>query len=178
MKKKNSLLGLEKKTNFYEFGQNNSGGSFVTDKNLCHRIVIEAYSEEAAIAKAEEFGCYWDGCDAGMDCPCCGDRWYRSPDVFDLAHYNKIGYPVGFYDHYKDAESRWFKAYGGYPRKEEPKWKKQSSFKKFEGLIYFDSIEQYYQFLANEHGGWTEPSVRIFYLDGSKKEIFTKKIKD
>jgi hypothetical protein len=60
---------------FFEFSQNNSGGSFHTDKNVCHRLFIEADSLDSAVSKAEELGCYWDGVRDGLDCPCCGDRW-------------------------------------------------------------------------------------------------------
>lgn len=31
-----------KTAKFYEYNQNNSGGSFIVDKNLCHRLMIEA----------------------------------------------------------------------------------------------------------------------------------------
>ena len=61
--------------NFYEFRQNNSGGSFDTDMPRC--LWIEASSEEEACAIAEEHGVYFDGIDKGIDCECCGDRWYR-----------------------------------------------------------------------------------------------------
>lgn len=61
--------------NFYEFRQNNSGGSFNTKMPLY--MWIEASSKEEACAIAEEHGVYFDGVDEGMDCPCCGDRWYR-----------------------------------------------------------------------------------------------------
>jgi hypothetical protein len=57
--------------------QNNSGGSFDTTDTLCHRLFIEAENDAAAEAKAESLGCYWDGCENDMDCPCCGDRWSR-----------------------------------------------------------------------------------------------------
>lgn len=60
---------------FYGFNQNNSGGHFVVDDSLCHRLFIEADDKDEAISKAEELGCYWDGVDKGIDCPCCGDRW-------------------------------------------------------------------------------------------------------
>lgn len=45
--------------NWYEFTQNNSGGYFVVDKNVCHRMLIEASSFDEAIEKAEKLGCYW-----------------------------------------------------------------------------------------------------------------------
>jgi len=41
---------------FYEFTQNNTGGSFVTDNKLCHRVIVEASSEKEAIRKAETMG--------------------------------------------------------------------------------------------------------------------------
>lgn len=63
--------------NWYEFPQNNSGGRFITDDKVCHLIYIQAESEEEAIEKAEELGCYWDGVNKGIDCPCCGDRWSK-----------------------------------------------------------------------------------------------------
>ena len=69
---------------FYEFDQNNSGGVFITDNNLCHRLYIEADSIDEAISKAEELGCYWDGVTKGLDCPCCGDRWYQPYESLDF----------------------------------------------------------------------------------------------
>jgi hypothetical protein len=62
---------------FYEFNQNNTGGRFDFDEEagITHWVIVEADSESEAVRKAEEIGLYWDGCDAGMDCPCCGDRW-------------------------------------------------------------------------------------------------------
>lgn len=62
---------------FYELTQNNSGGYFIVDEKVCHRLFIEATSEEEAIRKAESLGCYWDGVENGNDCSCCGDRWSK-----------------------------------------------------------------------------------------------------
>lgn len=89
--KREKFFAIEKKKvpRFYEFSQTNSGGLFIINTNLCHRIVIEALSEEDAICKAEDLGCYWNGCDKGIDCPCCGDQWYKSPSVFDIEEYKK-----------------------------------------------------------------------------------------
>ena len=63
---------------FYEYNQNNSGGSFDFDASMgiTHHVIIEANSPEEANHKAEDIGLYFDGCDKGLDCPCCGDRWY------------------------------------------------------------------------------------------------------
>lgn len=66
---------------FYQFDQNNSGGSFDVDDKVCHRLFIEADSEEEATSKAEFLGVYFNGCDDGIDCYCCGDRWYGSEEV-------------------------------------------------------------------------------------------------
>lgn len=61
---------------FFEFIQNNSGGSFVQNETLCHIVIIEAGGLNEALDKAEDLGCYFDGVSKGIDCPCCGDRWY------------------------------------------------------------------------------------------------------
>lgn len=71
---------------FYQFDQNNSGGVFDVDDKVCHRLFIEADSEGEACAKAEELGCYWDGVEKEIDCPCCGDRWYF-PDVVNFENW-------------------------------------------------------------------------------------------
>jgi hypothetical protein len=66
---------------FYIWNQNNSGGSFDVNKDLSHRVVIEADSYDLAEAKAFDFGIYYDGVDKGRDCDCCGDRWYGGHEV-------------------------------------------------------------------------------------------------
>lgn len=58
---------------YFTFRQNNSGGSFIKP---AHNVVIEADSADDANHRAEAIGLYFDGCDDGMDCECCGDRWY------------------------------------------------------------------------------------------------------
>ena len=67
------------KTKFYEFIQNNSGGSFVNSEKdgICEYVIIEALNANDANNRAEDIGLYFDGCDNGRDCPCCGDRWYK-----------------------------------------------------------------------------------------------------
>lgn len=59
---------------FYPFKQNNSGGYF-NEPAIC--VIIEADSADEANMKAEEEGIYFDGCYDRIDCPCCGDRWYK-----------------------------------------------------------------------------------------------------
>lgn len=65
------------KNRYFEFRQNNSGGSFdINDaQGIGPRVWIEAVNLQNAILRAEGLGLYWDGVDKGMDCPCCGDRW-------------------------------------------------------------------------------------------------------
>lgn len=66
---------------WFKFDQNNSGGSFDFDDKLTHRLFIEADTEEEAEAKAFEMGVYYNGCENGLDCPCCGDRWYGCEEL-------------------------------------------------------------------------------------------------
>jgi hypothetical protein len=63
---------------FFHFNQNNTGGVWQFDDAVTHHVVIEADSSEDADKRAEAIGIYFDGCESGMDCRCCGDRWYRT----------------------------------------------------------------------------------------------------
>jgi len=114
---------------FYEFSQNNSGGSFVVNKKLTHRLFVEADSVEEACVFAKSLGCYWNGVDEGLDCDCCGDRWHKPWDD------DGVTYPY--------------------------EWSK--------GIV-FNSVEEHAQYVANNYG-MTVPDARIFYKDGSVKEI-------
>jgi hypothetical protein len=63
---------------FYAYRQNNSGGSFHIDESagISRCVVVEANSSDEADRKAIEIGLYFNGCEIGRDCSCCGDRWY------------------------------------------------------------------------------------------------------
>jgi len=63
---------------FFEFRQNNSGGSFYINdgRGIGPRVWIEAEDANHANEIAERLGIYFDGVNDGMDCGCCGDRWY------------------------------------------------------------------------------------------------------
>lgn len=63
---------------FYHYSQNNSGGSFDNDDRVCHHVIVEADSADEADVRAESIGLYFDGVERGLDCSCCGDRWYRA----------------------------------------------------------------------------------------------------
>lgn len=74
---------------FYQFRQNNSGGSF---SYPAINVIVEALDVNHANSIAENNGVYFNGCDSGQDCDCCGDRWYpqynesnatNSPMVYD-----------------------------------------------------------------------------------------------
>lgn len=67
----------ELKTKYYKFWQNNSGGYFVNNDDVREYVIIEALDENHANSIAEDIGIYFDGVAYGMDCECCGDRWYR-----------------------------------------------------------------------------------------------------
>lgn len=75
---------------FYHYTQNNSGGSFVIDQDLAHHVIIEAHSVEDANERAESIGLYFDGCETGVDCDCCGDRWYRQTSWDDGTEFPMI----------------------------------------------------------------------------------------
>lgn len=150
---------------FFEFSQNNSGGHFDVDEKVTHRVLIEAESADEATEIAESLGMYWDGCDEGMDCPCCGDRWYRpwSNDgiVFPYA-YGAFGE--------KEANSI-CESYGA-----ELKKRDKESIGGREWDVLFNTPEEYMQYLADAYG-WTKPDGYIHYKDGRKVSIYSKKVK-
>ena len=151
---------------FYEFCQNNSGGFFMVDDKVCHRLFIEAKTFADAVDKAEELGCYWNGVEEGIDCECCGDRWLLYEDIVDIEKYKTEGYKVSFL-----SKKDWSKYRKKYRIIQEPKAEKGYVSTWIVGAIGFDNIEEYAQFLANEYG-WTTPDTRIYYQDGTVKEFF------
>lgn len=99
---------------FYEYSQNNSGGSFIMNDEVAHFVIIEADSADEANGKAEEVGIYFDD-DYSMDCECCGTRWSRAwsnegeekPTIYgqDIADYRDMWSGDKAYAHvyYKDG---------------------------------------------------------------------------
>ena len=73
------------KEKVYLFDQNNSFGRFIKNDTLCPRVYITAKNAEEANRKAESIGIHFDGVADGIDCPCCGDRWYpvNENDIVD-----------------------------------------------------------------------------------------------
>lgn len=83
-------------TKFFYFDQNNTGGYF--DESMGYAVIIEAESAKKANAKLEALGGYFNGCADGVDCPCCGDRWYRVEDRDGKdypSYYSKVHNPEG-----------------------------------------------------------------------------------
>lgn len=60
---------------FYQYRQNNSGGSHEINENVTLNVYVQASSPEEADARAKRIGIYFDGVDNNVDCECCGDRW-------------------------------------------------------------------------------------------------------
>jgi hypothetical protein len=76
---------IEVNTKFYRFDQNNSGGDFRIDdeEGIGPLVWIEALNKDHANLRAEELGIYFNGCQKGRDCSCCGDRWTTQWDEED-----------------------------------------------------------------------------------------------
>lgn len=108
---------------FFNYRQNNSGGSFILDEDIRIQVIVEAESAEEADRLAESHGVYFDGCATGYDCSCCGDRWseswddgtdvpqhYGDPYVDEVEDYNDAIAVV----YYKDGTRKYFTFKGSY----------------------------------------------------------------
>jgi hypothetical protein len=64
---------------FYTYDQNNSGGVFDVNEWVTKFVIVEADNAADADKRAQDIvGIYFNGVDDGIDCPCCGDRWYST----------------------------------------------------------------------------------------------------
>ena len=98
---------------FYTFNQNNSGGrfDFFPNKGISQHVIIEASSADDANDRAERIGLYFDGCEVGLDCSCCGDRWHMAwrddgkdvPMVYSDKVVESSGDVADVYIHYADG---------------------------------------------------------------------------
>ena len=149
---------------YYLFNQNNSGGSFVVDNNLCHRVMIQARNEQEANNIAEEMGVYFNGCERDMDCECCGDRWYH-PDEMTFP------YTYGAFNDEEQAQTIVL-TYNAKMVKSKKKTTSTDKRKYFD--IIFPTPESYLQYMADEHG-WTKPDGRIFYKGGRVVSVYKDK---
>jgi len=97
---------------FYTYSQNNTGGFLLDSRNGISRyVIIEAVSADSANASAENIGIYFDGCENGVDCNCCGDRWYKvdeldgkdQPTIYGVTNFVFESENVNGYIHYADG---------------------------------------------------------------------------
>ncbi len=84
---------------YFTYSQNNSGGTFVvdTDAGINRHVIIRAESAEKANGFAQLIGIYFDGVEQGIDCSCCGDRWFRADDYEGCACAEIYGVPAQDY---------------------------------------------------------------------------------
>ena len=102
---------------FYTFSQNNSGGSFYVDHRggISEFVIIEAESADQANERAEEIGLYFDGCDIGYDCECCGDRWHQADEYDGTGNPEVYGRnPHGFRTGGNYVSFKWVEGADGY----------------------------------------------------------------
>ena len=140
---------------FFEYNQNNSGGSFDVDSQVCHRVIIEANDKDDAYFIAQSKGIYFNGVHNGKDCECCGDRWSPQDEPVDLNNGS-----------YTEHEAK--KLADKYGAKCVKATRKYAS---YTHDVVYPNIESYAQYLADTYG-WTSPDARIFYKDGTIKEVF------
>lgn len=78
---------------WFHFHQNNSGGRYRNDhaRGIGHDVWIEGRDVDDANRRAEGIGLYFDGCDTGQDCSCCGDRWSRAYQFRDEPQGDDLG---------------------------------------------------------------------------------------
>jgi hypothetical protein len=95
---------------YYTFYQNNSGGIFDITSDVAEYVIIEASNHEEANDIAESIGIYFNGCEDGIDCECCGNRWYpvferdgtEEPDIYGTMAFSREG-PMCIL-HYKNGD--------------------------------------------------------------------------
>ncbi len=148
-----------KQLKWFEFSQNNSGGNFDIDDKLCHKLYIQAYNASEAVDKALAMGVYFDGCSMGMDCGCCGDRWYETDEELSL-----------YYGSFGEKELALLEGLFKY----ETVPTKYENYKNHKDVI-FVSIEEYAQYLADAYSLGSKVDGRIFYYDGKVVEITPRK---
>jgi len=90
---------------FFTYRQNNSGGSFVENEHVNIFVIIEADSAKQADNKAKSIDIYFDGCENGTDCHCCGDRWSRAATTYfeEKGFSEKYGGDRGTIIYYKNG---------------------------------------------------------------------------
>ena len=72
----------------YSFDQNNSGGYYCKPAQTI--IVKDARNAKHATRIALAAGMYFNGVADGVDCDCCGDRWWNHAEEYDNIKEAKI----------------------------------------------------------------------------------------
>jgi hypothetical protein len=152
---------------FFEFRQNNSGGEFDVDENLCLSIYIEAEKAEEAKEKALDLGVYFDGVENGVDCECCGDRWYESDTKLDESN-------IMFLSRYDENKlDEILKIVGSNLVRKPGDSIMVGSVSRilshFE--IGFDTLSQKLKAQSILDTKWTSPMYRVFYKNGGVESI-------
>lgn len=110
------------KLQYFHFSQNNPGGSFDIDDTIAHHVIIQAHYAEEANNIARDIGIYFNGCETGADCSCCGDRWYEAygqgtetPLIYDSNpathedYFTKPGQPMCHVYHFNGSKTTYRK---------------------------------------------------------------------
>lgn len=145
-------------TKFFEYRQNNSGGRFDVDETLTIRVIVEAKDQEQAIKIGKDLGIYFNGCDEGIDCSCCGDRWYEPSEI-------NLQYGTFSKEEAKEMALR-------YRGKIVPtRYKDSVRYGKIKDFM-FANVGEYARYVSNKWGEvMDKPDTRIFYLDSTVKEF-------
>ena len=76
---------------YFKFRQNNSFGHFVGTP----LVFVQADNAADANSIAQDHGVYFNGVADGIDCDCCGDRWYPVNDDDAQDQPSSYGYGGG-----------------------------------------------------------------------------------
>jgi hypothetical protein len=92
---------------FFNFRQNNTFGSWDINEDVNINVIVEADSPESANEIAVKHGVYFNGCNNGTDCQCCGDRWNDCyGDGYEVAEiYGVPLVPTDVVERFEDADS-------------------------------------------------------------------------
>lgn len=96
MKRGAHRVARQPELKYFTFRQNNSGGSISDNANVAAYVIVEARDAAEANDIAESKGVYFDGCEAGIDCDCCGDRWYPAHETDGTVVPTVYGEPIVF----------------------------------------------------------------------------------
>ena len=85
---------------YFKFRQNNSFGVFKGTP----LIFVQADNADDANRIAQDHGVYFNGVADGVDCDCCGDRWYPVSDDDAQDQPSSYGYGGGV-TFYRDGDN-------------------------------------------------------------------------